>query len=54
MKLIFPKIDLYLKEKKIGLSLLQIDLESFLKIGMTCASLQMFGKIPLEMKSLIS
>ena len=33
---------------------MQSNLESFLKIGMTCASLQMFGNDSLEMESLIS
>ena len=33
---------------------MQSNLESFFKIGMTCASLQIFGNDPLEMESLIS
>ena len=40
--------------KKIGLHLVQSNLESFLKMGMTCASLQMFGNHRLNMESLVS
>ena len=42
------------KRSNIGLQLLQSNLESVLKIGITCASLQVSGNIPLEMELLIS
>ena len=42
------------ERSQIGLQLLQSNLESFLKVGITCASLQISGNIPLEMELLIS
>ena len=42
------------ERSEIGLLLLQGNLESFLKIGITCASLQISGNIPIEMELLIS
>ena len=42
------------ERSEIDLQLLQSNLELFLKIGITCASLQISENIPLEMELLIS
>ena len=42
------------ERSEIGLLLLQSNLKSFLKVGITYASLQIPGNIPLEMELLIS
>ena len=50
----FSKILLKFERSNIGLQLLQSNLESFLKIGITSASLHISGNISLEMEFLIS
>ena len=50
---LFQNFVLICEKRKIGLQLVQSNMESFLKIGMTCASLQVFGDGLLEMQSLI-
>ena len=52
-ELLFQKFCLYLKEEKFICNFCS-KLESFLKVGIANNSLQMFGKFPLEMESLIS